>query len=100
MTSPTSRNLPLKDVLRALRVSHRAGEALGNPYVRLDADLVDRVIELLAPVSETQAQESEDAARYRWFRDECSHDRRVEITEISGTPDMLEHHIDKGRCGL
>jgi hypothetical protein len=51
-------------------------------------------------LSETQAQESEDAARYRWFRDECSHDRRVEITEISGTPDMLEHHIDKGRCGL
>jgi hypothetical protein len=54
----------------------------------------------LLTVSETQAQESEDAARYRWFRDECSHDRRVEITEISGTPDMLEHHIDKGRCGL
>lgn len=50
----TSR-LPLEDVLRALRVSHSAGETLGNPYVRLDADLVAEVISLLTPASENRA---------------------------------------------
>lgn len=42
-----------------------------------------------------------DAERYRWFRDECSVTRQLEIVEYTdGSPDMLDHHIDKGRCGL
>lgn len=43
----------------------------------------------------------EDAARYRWFRDECGLARQIEIVESAeGVSYMLEHHIDKGRCGL
>lgn len=42
-----------------------------------------------------------DAERYRWFRDECSQERQIVIIEMSeGRPELLEHHIDKGRCGL
>ena len=42
-----------------------------------------------------------DAERYRWLRDECDHARRSEIVSVSGNdPSMLDHHIDKGRCGL
>lgn len=43
----------------------------------------------------------EDSDRYRWFRDECGLDRQAEIVEAAeGVADMLDHHIDKGRCGL
>lgn len=41
-----------------------------------------------------------DAERYRWLRD-CEPARRVEITGLAGlTPDLMDHHIDKGMCGL
>jgi hypothetical protein len=44
---------------------------------------------------------NEDAERYRWFRDECGYERQMDILEASeGVADMLDHHIDKGRCGL
>lgn len=45
-------------------------------------------------------EDSEDAERYRWFR-QCPTDRQQEIMELAGEhPEMLDHHIDKGRCGL
>lgn len=41
-----------------------------------------------------------DAERYRWFRD-CGSERQIEIVEMAeGKRNMLEHHIDKGMCGL
>lgn len=53
------------------------------------------------PSASAASPDAEDAARYRWFRDECDLDRRVEILEVSeGVADYLDHHIDKGRCGL
>lgn len=43
----------------------------------------------------------EDSDRYRWFRDDCGLDQQAEIVEAAeGVADMLDHHIDKGRCGL
>ena len=48
------------DLLRVLRVSFNAAEALGNPYVRLDADVVDAVITALAERSETKRPEVTD----------------------------------------
>lgn len=43
----------------------------------------------------------EDSDRYRWFRDDCDRERQEEIIESAdGKADMLDHHIDKGRCGL
>lgn len=42
----------------------------------------------------------EDAERYRWWR-QCPTEHQHEILELSGEhPEMLDHHIDKGRCGL
>lgn len=41
-----------------------------------------------------------DAERYRWLRDECVYTRRVEIAEAATEDHLLDHHIDKGRCGL
>lgn len=47
------------------------------------------------------AELDEDGERYRWFRDECDEARRIEILEASeGIADLIDHHIDKGRCGL
>lgn len=43
---------------------------------------------------------SEDAERYRWFRDHCSQERRLTICDYATDGGMLDHHIDKGRCGL
>lgn len=44
---------------------------------------------------------TEEAERYRWFRDKCDQDRRIEILEASeGIADLIDHHIDKGRVGL
>jgi hypothetical protein len=42
----------------------------------------------------------DDAMRYRWLRDECVYSRRVAIAELATTDDLLDHHIDKGMCGL
>jgi hypothetical protein len=42
-----------------------------------------------------------DADRYRWLRDQCGYHRQQEIVEASnGSGMMLDHHIDKGMCGL
>lgn len=41
-----------------------------------------------------------DAERYQWFRD-CGLERQADIVEAAdGKRHMLDHHIDKGRCGL
>lgn len=44
--------------------------------------------------------DSEDAARYRWLRDQCPYDQRIVIAEMADEGYLLDHHIDKGRCGL
>jgi hypothetical protein len=40
-----------------------------------------------------------DAERYRWFRDQPM-ERKVWIAEMSDEGHLLDHHIDKGLCGL
>jgi hypothetical protein len=43
----------------------------------------------------------EDAERYRWFRDQCCTERKLDIIEaMDNVPYQFDHHIDKGRCGL
>jgi hypothetical protein len=44
-------------------------------------------------------RDAEDAARYRWFREQPM-ERKVWIAEMSDEGHMLDHHIDKGMCGL
>lgn len=54
----------------------------------------------LVMASETPSRDAEDAQRYLWFRDECDASRRIEIVELATDGLLLDHHIDKGRCGL
>lgn len=54
--------------------------------------------EMLEAEHDAHMECHEDAARYRWLR-ECEPDRRIEIMERAETPDLLDHHIDKGRAG-
>lgn len=58
--------------------------------------------ESVAASETARSNDSEDAERYRWLRDQCTPMRRMVIMEqIEGDPGhMLDHHIDKGRCGL
>ena len=42
-----------------------------------------------------------DAERWRWFRDHSDHEERAAIVEYAeDRSDLLDHHIDKARCGL
>ena len=51
--------------------------------------------------ADEEERKEEDAERYRWFRDWCDYDRQYAILDAAeGVADILDHHIDKGRCGL
>lgn len=51
-------------------------------------------------VKDAEGTDAEDAARYRWLRDQCSFERRITIMEYADKGYLLDHHIDKGMCGL
>lgn len=71
--------------------------ARGSWPTEWDVDPAEALVVLAERVRDLE----EDAARYRWFRDDCGMERQLEIVEASeGVSYMLEHHIDKGRCGI
>lgn len=79
----------------------------GVVYVRVGEPRPDcnETLPLSATTSAGHAEDTVDilvdSERYRWFRDHCDQDRRIEILEASeGIADLIDHHIDKGRCGL
>lgn len=71
------------------------GPAAAAPYT---GEVQGRVS---VPSAIRESEPDEDGERYRWFRNECSWARRSDIVDVAAEePDLLDHHIDKGRCGL
>ena len=95
---PTSRNSPFKSVEEMANFLTALADA--SDFTQ---DTYDCMLAIEAHLRNSVASESglaEDAERYRWFRNECDYDRKMDILELADEPHLLDHHIDKGRAGL
>lgn len=99
----------MSDAPRTLALNLRLGHADDATAQRAFHDLAEQLERELAEAYRlavdpaaalVKLETAEDAERYRWFRD-CPTERQLDILELAGEfPEMLDHHIDKGRCGL
>lgn len=72
-----------------------------EPDVNGPIETAIRALKGTTPSAIRESEPDEDGERYRWFRNECSWARRSDIVDVAAEePDLLDHHIDKGRCGL
>jgi len=56
-------------------------------------------IAAIMDVLQKAGSDAEDAARYRWFRNECDYGEREDIVSRTSTHGhLLDHFIDKSRC--
>lgn len=92
---------PIKSPANVLALdsyAEAAGKALAES---LDKDEIEIRRAASATSAIPRSEPDEDGERYRWFRNECAWFRRADIVEVAGEDAaMLDHYIDKGRCGL
>lgn len=85
---------------RAMTVNDIEGFLAHARQLERKARVMQRVLERIPSAIAPSTAPDEDGERYRWFRNECDWERRIEIAEYAEDGGHLDHHIDKGRCGL